>query len=231
MTNSPIIVALDVSSANEARSLVSVLGKTADFYKVGLELYAAAGMDFVRELKEQGKRVFLDLKLYDIGEQVKRAVAVISASGADFLTIHAVKPVMEAAVAGRGSSLELLAVTVLTSFDEQDIRDDGSGLTLAELVEKRVGHAIAAGVNGIVCSSLEVAKVRAMTGPKMTLVIPGVRSAGKSTGDQKRVATPADAIASGADYLVIGRQVTRAEDPRGELLKILEEVSAHANTD
>jgi orotidine-5'-phosphate decarboxylase len=149
---------------------------------------------------------------------------VISSSGADFLTIHAVKPVMEAAVAGRADSLKLLGVTVLTSFDEQDIRDDGSALSLAELVEKRVGHAIGARMDGIVCSSLEVAKVRAMTGPKMTLVIPGVRSAGRSAGDQKRVATPADAIASGADYLVIGRQVTRAEDPRGELLTILDEI-------
>jgi orotidine-5'-phosphate decarboxylase len=224
MNNSPIIIALDVASAAEARGLVAALGDTADFYKVGLELYAAAGMDFVRELKGQEKRVFLDLKLYDISEQVKRAVAVISSSGADFLTIHAVKPVMEAAVAGRGGSLKLLAVTVLTSFDEQDIRDDGSALTLADLVEKRVGYAIEAGVNGIVCSSYEVARVRAMAGPKITLVIPGVRSAGKSTGDQKRVATPADAIANGADYLVIGRQVTRAEDPQGELLKILEEI-------
>lgn len=228
MTNSPIIIALDLASANEARSLISALGPAADFYKVGLELYAAAGMDFVRELRGDGKRVFLDLKFYDIGEQVKRAVSVISSSGADFLTIHAVKPVMEAAVAGRAESLKLLGVTVLTSFDEQDIRDDGSALSLAELVQKRVGHAIGAGMDGIVCSSLEVARVRAMTGPKMTLVIPGVRSAGKSTGDQKRIATPADAIASGADYLVIGRQVTRAEDPRGELLTILEEIMTHA---
>jgi orotidine-5'-phosphate decarboxylase len=117
-----------------------------------------------------------------------------------------------------------LAVTVLTSFDENDVLDEGYALTLGELVEKRVGHAIEAGVHGIVCSSLEVAKVRAMTGPNMTLVIPGVRSAGKSAGDQKRVATPAEAIASGADYLVIGRQVTRAEDPRAELFKILDEI-------
>jgi orotidine-5'-phosphate decarboxylase len=230
MTKSPIIIALDMASAAEARQLVASLGGAADFYKVGLELYAAAGMDFVRELKDGGKRVFLDLKLYDIGEQVKRAVAVISASGADFLTIHAVKPVMEAAVAGRGSSLKLLAVTVLTSFDEQDIRDDGSSLSLAQLVEKRVGYALGAGMNGIVCSSLEVARVRAITGSKMTLVVPGVRSAGKSTGDQKRVATPADAIAGGADYLVIGRQVTRAENPRAELLKILEEIAEYANS-
>jgi orotidine-5'-phosphate decarboxylase len=219
-----IIVALDVPSAAEARSLVSSLDETADFYKVGLELYAVAGMDFVRELKGQGKRVFLDLKLYDIGEQVKRTVAAISAVGVDFLTIHAVKQVMQAAVAGRGDSLELLAVTVLTSFDEQDVRDDGSMLTLAQLVEKRVGHAVKAGVNGIVCSALEVAKVRAMTGPEMKLVIPGVRSAGQAVGDQKRVATPAEAISNGANYLVVGRQITRAADPRAEMLKILDEI-------
>jgi orotidine-5'-phosphate decarboxylase len=191
---------------------------------VGLELYAAAGMDFVRELKGQGKRVFLDLKLYDIGEQVKRAVSVISEAGADFLTVHAVKQVMQAAVAGRGEHLKLLAVTVLTSFDESDILDEGYSLTLAQLVEKRVGHAVQAGVDGIVCSPLEVAKVRALAGPKMKLVIPGVRSAGKSAGDQKRVATPAEAVAKGADYLVVGRQVTRAENPRAELEKILEEI-------
>jgi orotidine-5'-phosphate decarboxylase len=222
--NSPVIIALDVSSAADARALVSALGADADFYKVGLELYAAAGMDFVRELKGQGKRVFLDLKLYDIGEQVKRAVTAISAAGVDYLTVHAVKQVMQAAVSGRGSSLKLLAVTVLTSFDENDVRDDGSALSLSALVEMRVGHAMNAGVDGIVCSSLEVTKVRAIAGPKMTLVIPGVRSAGRSAGDQKRVATPAEAIANGADYLVVGRQVTRAEDPRAELLKILDEI-------
>ena len=159
MNHSPIIIALDVGLGEPRRGGWSLLWEMPpDFYKVGLELYAAAGMDFVRELKGQGKRVFLDLKLYDISEQVKRAVAVISSSGADFLTVHAVKPVMEAAVAGRGESLKLLAVTVLTSFDEQDVRDDGSAFTLAELVEKRVGHAIHAGMNGIVCSSLEVSQ-------------------------------------------------------------------------
>jgi len=219
-----IIVALDVPSAADARRLVSGLGETADFYKVGLELYAAAGMDFVRELKGQGKRVFLDLKLYDIGEQVRRAVAAISTVGVDLLTIHAVKQVMRAAVEGRAGSVRLLAVTVLTSFDEQDVRDEGSAFTLAGLIEKRVGYAIEAGVDGVVCSGLDAARVRALTGPEMTLVIPGVRSPGKAAGDQKRVATPAEAIANGADYLVVGRQITRAEDPRGELLKILDEI-------
>lgn len=223
----PIIVALDVPSAAEARMITGTLADEADFYKVGLELYAAAGMDFVRELKSEGKRVFLDLKLYDIGEQVKRTVEVISASEADFLTVHAVNQVMRAAAETRGPSLELLAVTVLTSFDEQDLRDDGSALSLGELVEKRVGNAIAAGMDGIVCSSLEVAKVRAIAGPKMKLVIPGVRSPGKSAADQKRIATPAEAMAAGADYLVVGRQVTRSADPRSELKKILDEIHVY----
>jgi orotidine-5'-phosphate decarboxylase len=224
MNHNPIIVALDLESAEEARTLVRTLGPHIDFYKVGMELYASAGMEIVRELLDQGKRVFLDLKLYDIGEQVKRAVAAISLVGVDFLTVHAQKQVMQAAVAGCSGSLKLLAVTVLTSFDENDILDDGYTITLPELVEKRVANAIEAGMNGIVCSSIEVAKVRAMTGPNLTLVIPGVRSPGKSAGDQKRVATPADAIANGADYLVIGRQITRAENPRAELLKILDEI-------
>ena len=130
----------------------------------------------------------------------------------------------QAAVAGRGETLKLLAVTVLTSFDEQDVLDDGSAFSLADLVERRVGHAMAAGVNGIVCSSLEVSRVRAMTGPKMTLVIPGVRSAGKSTGDQKRVATPAEAIRNGADYLVVGRPITQAPDPRAAAEAIVAEI-------
>jgi len=203
---------------------VDALGDSADFYKVGMELYAGAGMEFVRELKGRGKRVFLDLKLYDIGETVKRAVAVISQVGVDFLTIHAVKQVMQAALAGRSGGVKLLGVTVLTSFTQEDVREDGCALGIAELVERRVGQAKAAGMDGIVCSPLEVARVRAIAGPDMMLVTPGVRSAGASAQDQKRVATPAQAMADGADYLVIGRQVTRAENPRAELLKILDEI-------
>lgn len=225
MSTSPVIVALDVATAAEARSLIAALGDSASFYKVGLELYTGVGMDFVRELKSEGHRVFLDLKLYDIGETVQRAVAQIARAGADFLSVHGSRAVMEAAAAGRdGSPLQLLAITVLTSFDENDLRQMGYPGTVAELVELRVRNAIAAGVNGIVCSPLEVARVRALAGPEATLVTPGVRSAGAAPGGQKRVATPAEAIASGADYLVIGRQVTRAADPRGEMLRILEEI-------
>ena len=220
-----LIVALDLETAVEARVLVAALGGAASFYKVGLELYTAAGMDFVRELKAQGHRVFVDLKLYDIGETVKRAVAQVAKAGADFLTVHGSKAVMAAAVAGRGESpLQLLAVTVLTSYDDHDLRQMGYSCDVSSLVELRVCNAMDAGIDGVVCSPLEVARVREIAGPRATLVTPGVRSAGAAAGDQKRVATPADAIAHGADYLVIGRQVTRSSDPRAEFLKICGEI-------
>jgi orotidine-5'-phosphate decarboxylase len=223
-----IIIALDVESATEARTLINTLGEDAGFYKVGLELYAAAGMDFVRELVAHGKQVFLDLKLYDIGETVKRAVAQIArVPGIRLLTVHAMKPVMLAAVAGRGESpLRLLGVTVLTSFDENDLREMGYRTSVKDLVELRVRHAIEAGMDGVVCSPLEVAAVRAAMGPKAVLVTPGVRSAGAAAGDQKRVASPTDALRSGASHLVIGRQVTRAADPRAELRRMLAEIAA-----
>jgi orotidine-5'-phosphate decarboxylase len=226
MKPSPLIIALDLETATEARTLVNALGDSASFYKVGLELYAAAGMDFVRELKSQGHRVFLDLKLYDIGETVKRAVAQVAKVGVDFLTIHGSRAVMSAACAGLGGSpLKLFAVTVLTSFDESDLKQMGYPCSVSDLVELRVRNAMEIGIGGIVCSPLEVARVRAIAGPAATLVIPGVRSAGASTGDQKRVATPRETLSNGADYLVIGRQVTRAADPRAEVQNILAEIA------
>ncbi len=227
MTDSPIIIALDVPSAEEARQLVRAIGPAASFYKVGLELFTAAGPDFVRELKSQGHRVFLDLKLHDIGETVKRAVARAVDLAPDFLTIHATSQVMRAAAEGRAaSSLKLLAVGVLTSLDDSDLASDGYVSGVTELVELRARNAMAAGMDGIVCSPREVAKVRTIVGPKMILLNPGVRSAGAGSGDQKRIATPAEAVAAGANYIVVGRQVTRSSDPRGETLKILEEVAA-----
>jgi orotidine-5'-phosphate decarboxylase len=229
MNDSPIIIALDVPSAAEARRLVREIGDAASFYKVGLELYAAAGPDFVREMKAERYRVFLDLKLHDIGETVRRAVAAVTKIAPDFLTIHATDQVMRAAVDGRnGSALKLLAVGVLTSLDDSDLLKDGYATGVTDLVELRARNAMDAGVDGIVCSPREVARVRGITGRKMILLNPGVRSAGAAAGDQKRVATPAEAIAAGADYVVIGRQVTRAKDPRGETLRVLEEIGAVA---
>jgi orotidine-5'-phosphate decarboxylase len=206
---------------------VDALGDSAGFYKVGMELYAAAGMDYVRSLTGRGKRVFLDMKYYDIGETVKRAVSVAAKSGATFLTVHAVGQVMRAAMEGRGDSdLKLLAVTVLTSLDEADIYDMGHYCTVSELVAMRVRQAREIGIDGIVGSPLEARKIREIAGPDSILVTPGVRSRGVAQGDQKRVATPAEAIRDGADYLVIGRQVTRATHPAAALAKIREELRA-----
>jgi len=227
MKPNPIIVALDVESAEEARALVCRLGRHIDFYKVGMELYAAAGMPMVRELLDQGKHVFLDLKLYDIPETVKRTVAQVSRTGVRFLTVHAVGSVMRAAVEGKGASdLELLAVTVLTSFGREDLDDLGYFCEVSDLVAVRTRQALAAGVEGVVASPREAAAVRRIAGPGTILVTPGVRSAGRATGDQKRVATPADAIRDGADYLVIGRQITRAADQAVEAVRVLEEIAS-----
>lgn len=224
----PIIIALDLDSAASARDLVHRLGDAVNFYKVGLELYTAAGMEFVRELVAAGKQVFLDLKFYDIGETVRRATAQVASSGASFLTVHGSSPVLRAAVEGRGASpLKLLAVTVLTSFDESDLKDLGYPCAVSDLVALRARKAMEVGVDGLVCSPQEVAEVRKMTGPDAILVTPGVRSAHASKGDQKRVATPAEALQNGASYLVIGRQVTRAPDPRAEVLRICDEIRPH----
>ncbi len=233
MTENPIIVALDVPTQVEARALVRAIGDAASFYKVGLELYSSpeknGGMEFVRELRREGKRVFLDLKMYDIQETIKRAVAQVARAGPDFLTIHGIPAVMRAAVEGRGDApLKLLAVTVLTSFDDDDVHEMGYPYTLVELVERKTRAARAAGVDGMISSPREVARVREHAGPDAILVTPGVRSAGAAQGDQKRVATPEAALANGANYVVIGRQVTRASDPRGEALRVLDEIAAAA---
>ena len=227
-TVNPLIIALDVDNTAEALALVDHIGPAADFYKVGMELYAAGGMEFVSHLASFRKNVFLDLKLYDIGETVKRATKKICSSGAvAFLTVHGSRTVMQAAVEGRGnSSVKLLAVTVLTSFDQVDLADLGYPVEISDLVELRVKKAMESGMDGIVCSPLEIARVREIGGTRLTLVIPGVRSEGAAAGDQKRVATPAQAIRDGADYLVIGRQVTRAADPRRACEEILAEIGA-----
>jgi len=223
----PIIVALDVEDAGQGRALVRRLGDTVSFYKVGLELFTAEGMPFVRELQAEGRSVFLDLKLYDIGETVKRTAARASESGVDLLTVHAMGAVMRAAVDGRGDSpLKLLGVTVLTSFDQHDLDEDGYSSSVADLVDLRARNAAKAGVDGVVCSALDAARVRRILGPGPLVVTPGVRSRAAAAGDQKRVATPEDAIRDGADYVVIGRQVTRAADPAGEARRIFEEIQA-----
>ncbi len=225
--NNPLIIALDVESADQALSLIDKIGPAANFYKVGMELYAAAGMSLVKQIQASGRQVFLDLKLYDIGETVKRATRRICESAEPtFLTIHASKKLMQAAVEGRGkTATKLLAVTVLTSFEQADVGDLGHTRTIAELVDLRVAKAREAGMDGIVCSPLEVKRVRTMAGAGMKLVTPGVRSPGAEKDDQQRVATPAEALSDGADYIVIGRQVTRAADPKAACEQILGEIA------
>ena len=227
----PIIVALDLEDATAALRLVDRVGEAAGFYKVGLELFTAEGPSVVRELAARGKQVFIDLKMYDIGATVERATARVAALGASFLTVHSSPQVIRAAIRGRGESgLKILAVTVLTSFDDGDVADLGyTGRTAASLVVHFVQKGIAAGVDGFISSPLEVARVRAIAGPDKILVTPGVRSAGTSQGDQKRVATPAEAMAAGANYLVIGREITRAADPRLAAERILASLSTVSN--
>lgn len=227
MSTNPIILALDFDNAGAARSLVEKVGDLVGFYKVGLELFTTEGPAIVRELAGRGKNVFLDLKLYDISETVKRATAVAARSYARYLTVHGSESIMRAAVEGRGdAALKLLAVTVLTSFTERDLADLGYRTTVAELVDVRTRSAMACGIDGIVCSPLEASRVRSIAGPNAILVTPGVRSKSAAAGDQKRVATPAEAVAAGANHIVVGRQVTRAADPRAEVEKILAEIRA-----
>jgi orotidine-5'-phosphate decarboxylase len=226
MSHNPIIIALDIDSPDEALDLVRRIGDKAEVYKVGMELYAAAGPEFLNQLTGEGKQIFLDMKFYDIGETVKRAVAQVAKRGVKFLTVHGSQAVMRAAVEGRGDSgLKLLAVTVLTSFDESDLQQLGYPCSVSELVSLRVQNAMSSGIDGIVCSPLEVKRVRELTGPGAVLITPGVRSAGAAAGDQKRVATPAEAVSNGANYLVIGRQVTRAADPAAEAQRVLDELA------
>ena len=226
LMHNPIIIALDVESASAARDMVERIGPRVDFYKVGMELYAAAGMEVVHRLVGEGKQVFLDLKMYDIPETITRAVAQVAKTGARFLTVHAVPSVMRAAVAASlGNNLRILGVTVLTSFGPEDMNDLDYKGTIASLVERRARKAAEIGVDGIVASPLEAAAVRRAVGPDTIIVTPGVRSAGADAGDQKRIATPAQAIHDGADYLVIGRQVTRAADPAAEVDRILTELA------
>lgn len=228
MNYNPIIVALDVETAEQARTLVRHIGPSIDFYKVGLELYTAAGMDLVKELIGEGKQVFLDLKMYDISETVKRAAAQVARiDGIRFLTVHASKAVVRAAVdATAGSHLQILAVTVLTSYDQTDLADLGYSCSVPELVSHLAAKAVEGGTHGLVCSPLEVANIRRTTGGDSILVTPGVRSSDAAAGDQKRVATPAQAVANGATYLVMGRQITRAADPAAEVQRVLHELSA-----
>src|SRR5881392_4264123 len=210
-----LIVALDLPSVSKAEAMIARLGDSVTFYKIGYQLAFAGGIDFARVLTKAGKKVFLDLKLHDIGNTVGRGVESVAKLGATFLTVHAYPQTMKAAVEARaGSSLKILAVTVLTSYDDGDLHAAGYRLNVSDMVEARAQQAQVLGVDGLVSSPLEAAALRKIVGHQMNLVTPGIRPAGAATGDQKRIMTPARAIAAGADYLVVGRPVTEAADPR-----------------
>jgi len=222
-----LIVALDMRDAAEALRLVERIGESAIFYKVGMELAYGGGLKLVPELAQGRKQVFLDLKLHDIPNTVERATAQAARLGARFLTVHGYPQTMRAAVAGaKGSAMQILAVTVLTSCDDADLSEACYRFGVVETVRRRAEQARALGVDGLVASAAEAAMVRETVGAGMLLVTPGIRPAGAASGDQKRVTTPAEAIKSGADYLVVGRPVTEAADPRAAAEAIVAEIAA-----
>ena len=224
-----LIVALDVPDLASAEAMVSRLGDTVTFYKVGMELAYGGGLSFVRRLADAGKKVFLDLKLHDIPNTVEKATAQVADLGATFLTVHAFPQTMKAAVKGRGAgSLMILAVTVMTSYDDADLVEAGYALGVKDLVERRARQAHALGVDGLILSPEEVSAMRALLGPDITLITPGIRPSGSAAGDQKRIMTPANAIEAGADYLVIGRPVTQADDPKASAEAIIAEIRSLA---
>ena len=222
-----LMFALDVPSAGEADQLLDRLQGHLTFVKVGLELYTAAGPEMVKRIVERGMRVFLDLKFLDIEETVRRATSRVAAMGVEFLTVHANRKALTAAVQGRdGASLKLLAVTVLTNFDGNDLREMGIQRTVQDLVTARALLASEVGCDGVVASGEEATALRQTVGPHFTIVTPGVRPAGKGVDDHARATTPTQTIAAGADYLVIGRPIRDAVDPAATVGAILSEMQA-----
>jgi orotidine-5'-phosphate decarboxylase len=222
-----LIIGLDVPSVEEARAIAGRIGEAGTFYKIGYQLAYAGGFEFARELIGQGKKVFLDLKLHDIGNTVEEGVRSVARLGATFLTVHAYPQTMRAAVAGKaGSDLKILAVTVLTSYDDADLVEAGyAPVPAAELVARRAAQARDIGIDGIVCAATEAERVSGIVGPDRFIVTPGIRPAGAEAGDQKRIVTPGDAIRNGATHLVVARPIVKASDPRAAAEAIVREIT------
>ncbi|WP_439528113.1 orotidine-5'-phosphate decarboxylase [Pannonibacter sp.] len=225
-----LVLPLDVPTVTEARDLIAATKGAVGVYKIGMELQFAGGLDLARELAGEGIDVFLDVKLLDIDNTIASAVRNIARMGVRFVTLHAYPKTMRAAVTALEDTgvtdLCLLGVTVLTSMDEADVAAAGYGKPVRDLVTSRAADARAAGMGGLVCSPLEAPLVRPLVGEELVIVTPGVRPAGSDHGDQKRVMTPADAIRAGSDYLVIGRPISRAADPRRAAEAIVEEIAS-----
>ena len=220
-----LIVALDLPSVQAAESMVSKLGDSVCFYKIGYQLAFAGGLPFAAGLIAAGKQVFFDLKLHDIGHTVQKGVESVAQLGATFLTVHGFPQTMKAAVEGkRGSTLRILAVTVLTSYDDADLAAAGYDMSVGELAVARAAQARDTGVDGLVCSAEEVTNLRGIVGPGMVLVTPGIRPAGSAIGAQKRIMKPARAIEAGSNYLVVGRPVVEARDPKAAADAIVAEI-------
>ena len=220
-----LIVALDLATMRDAEAMIDRLGSAVTFYKIGYQLAFAGGLALAQTLTRSGKQVFLDMKLHDIGNSVAGGVASVAGMGVTFLTVHAFPQTMKAAVEARGKSkLKILAVTVLTSYDDIDLAESGYQMGVDDLVARRAQQAHDIGVNGLVCSPEEAQPLRLVVGSDMLFVTPGIRPAGAASGDQKRVATPAQAIAAGADYLVVGRPITTAADPKAAAEAIVRDI-------
>lgn len=225
-----LICALDLPTVDQAVDLVARIDGAVSFYKIGLQLFSSGGMDLARELKADGHQIFLDWKLHDIGATVEKAAAALAGSGCDFLTVHARPQVMQAAMRGVvGSGLKVLGVTVLTSLTDDDLKADDHSLSTADLVEHRVRQALDCGVDGVVSSPYEAARVRelarAADRPDFLIVTPGVRPAGSDNNDQARAATPRKALDEGATHLVVGRPISGALDPAAVARAITHEMS------
>jgi orotidine-5'-phosphate decarboxylase len=226
-----LIVALDVPSVSSAEAMTERLGESVRFYKIGYQLAFAGGLPFAARLIAAGKQVFLDLKLHDIGNTVTKGVESVARLGATFLTVHAYPQTMKAAVEGkRDSELRILAVTVLTSYDDTDLAAAGYKMSVKELAAARARQARDMGVDGLICSPEEAASLREIAGRGMVLVTPGIRPAGSAAGDQKRIMTPTRAIEAGADYLVVGRPILEARDPRAAADAIVTEIGRAAKS-
>jgi orotidine-5'-phosphate decarboxylase len=224
-----LIVALDLATLAEAEAMIARLGETVTFYKIGLELACAGGLPLAEKLVAAGKRVFLDLKFHDIPNTVERATAQVARLGVDLLTVHAYPQTMAAAYRGAdGSSLQLLAVTVLTSCDDTDLAEAGYAMTTKDLVARRSAQAVAAGIAGIVLSPEEVLHARTALGPDVLLVTPGIRPAGSAGGDQKRITSASEAIRAGANHIVVGRPITQAADPKVAAQALVDEIAVAA---
>jgi orotidine-5'-phosphate decarboxylase len=221
-----LIVALDMPAVEEAARLVAHLQEGVHFYKVGLELLFAGGLDFAQHLKTHGKRVFLDMKLLDIGNTVERAVANAADFGVDFLTVHGQDlKTLHAAVVGRGNAdLKLLAVTLLTNLSAEDLKQQGSSMTPSDLVLHRARLAREAGFDGVIASGQEAERIRKVVGPDFLIVTPGIRLEGSAMDDQERVMTPERAIRAGADHIVVGRPITQGDNPRAAALAFVHHI-------